>query len=345
MRSGRDIGTRIAARSAWCGLVLLLLAGMAIPALGQTRIWPVARIADRAEETVNLPDARGNVVASVSRDLMRKLLVVQERMQQQAGFEGELVVSDGRAPNAFAANARGRSIIGITAPMIDLLRDDLDAYAALLGHELAHHVQRHGQQRQSRAQSLGVAGALFGLALGAAGVRHAGSIANVGTMVLNSSYSRDEEREADRLGVDWMAAAGFDPEGALRLHERLLQSGGRGVPIPFLQTHPAGEERMARIRQQIAGLAPATNTAAPVIEAAAPVIETGVLQSAAFEPAAQAMDSQAPQPSAFETAARAMDAQAPQNVWPPPNWLPVVVPAEEPAIAVPVEFAAGNRPE
>jgi Zn-dependent protease with chaperone function len=311
MRTANEAKTRIAARSAWCGLAFLLLAGMAIPVLGQMRTWSVARIADRAEETVNLPDARGNVVASVSRDLMRQLLLVQERMQQQAGFAGELVISDGRAPNAFTVNARGRSIIGITAPMIDLLRDDLDAYAALLGHELAHLVQRHGQQRQSRGQSLGIAGALFGLALGTAGVRHAGSIANLGTAVVSSAYSRDEEREADRLGVDWMAAAGFDPEGALRLHERLLQSGGRGIPIPFLQTHPAGEERIARIRQQIAGLAPATIAAAPVIEAAAPVIETGT----------------------------------PQGNWPPPNWLPVVPPADQPAIAAPVEFAAGDRRE
>jgi predicted Zn-dependent protease len=239
---------------------------------------------------------------------MRELLQVQDRMQQQAGFAGELVISDGMAPNAFAANVRGRSLIGITAPMLDLLRDDLDAYAALLGHEIAHHVQRHGQQRQSREQSLGIARALFGLALGAAGVRHAGSIANLGTAVVSSSYTRDEERDADRLGVDWMAAAGFDPEGALRLHERLLQSGGRGIPIPFLQTHPAGEERVARIRRQIAGLATTTNAAAPAIEAAAPAIEAG----------------------------------APQSNWPPPDWLPVVPPAEEPAIAAPFEFAAGD---
>jgi len=328
MRTGNDIGTRIAARYAWGSLVLLLLAGIATPALGQTRFWPVARVADHAEPTVTLQDPRGRVVASVSRDLMRQLLVVQDRMQQQAGFAGELVISDGRTPNAFATDLRGRKIIGITTPMLDLLRDDLDAYAALLGHEIAHHVQRHGQQRQGRAQSLGIAGALFGLALGAAGVRHAGSIANLGTAVVSSSYSRDEEREADRLGVDWMAAAGFDAGGALRLHERLLQSGGRGIPIPFLQTHPAGEERLARIRQQIAGLAPAINAAA------------------------QATDAQAPQdtwpppnwlPVAFRADVPAAEAQ--HNPWPPPNWLPAALPADEPATAAPAEFAASDRRE
>jgi Zn-dependent protease with chaperone function len=344
MRTGNDVKIRIAARAAWYGLAFLLLAGIASAALGQTRLWPVARIADHAEPTVSLRDSRGNAVASVSRDLMRQLLVVQDRMQQQAGFAGELVISDGRAPNAFATELRGRKIIGITAPMLGLLGDDLDAYAALVGHEVAHHVRRHGQQRRERQQSLGLAGAIFGVALGAAGVRHAGTIADFGTLMVSLSYTRDEETEADRLGVDWMAAAGFDPNGALRLQERLLQA-GHGMPIPFLRTHPSGEERLARIQQQIAGLAPAVNAAVPVIEAAAPVIETGTPHGAAFNPAAQAMDSEAPQPSAFDTAARAMDAQASQSVWPPPNWLPVVAPAEEPAIAVPVEFAASNRPE
>jgi hypothetical protein len=102
---------------------------------------------------------------------------------------------------------------------------------------------------------------------------------------------------------------------------------------------------MARIRQQIAGLAPATSTAAPVIEAAAPVIETGTPQNAAFNAVAQAMDSGAPQRTAFDTAVRAVDAHAPQSTWPPPNWLPVVLPADEPASAGPLEFAASDRPE
>lgn len=328
MRKEDDAKARIAARSAWCGLAFLLLAGLASAALAQARMWPVARIAEHAEATVSLRDSRGNVVASVSRDLMRQLLQVQDRMQQQAGFAGELVISDARTPNAFAANVRGRSVIGITAPMLDLLGDDLDAYAALLGHEVAHHVLRHGQQRQSREQSLGLAGALFGLALGAAGVRHAGSIADLARVVVSTSYTRDEELEADRLGVDWMAAAGFDPNGALRLHERLVQT-GRGMPIPFLRTHPAGEERMARIRQQIAALPPAVNaTVQASDEAKAPEVEAPKI--AAVDTETASMVEPPPQSAPVNSAAQATDAQAPQSNWPPPNWLPVVPPATEP---------------
>jgi predicted Zn-dependent protease len=257
-----------AARSSWGGLAFLLLAGFSCAAPGQMRSWPAAGLANHVEENVRLLDANGNAVATVSRDLMRQILQVQERVQQPSGFAGELFIVNGKAPNAFAVSARGRSIIAITAPMLDLLADDLDAYAALLGHEIAHHVRQHAVERRSREQSMGVAGAVFGLALGAAGVRGGRAIADLGRAVVSRSYSRDDEREADRLGVEWMIAAGFDPEGALRLHERLLQLGQRGS-IPFLQSHPAGEERVAFIRQQIAHLAPSSMTAADEIRASA----------------------------------------------------------------------------
>jgi predicted Zn-dependent protease len=312
-------------------LAFLLLAGLVGSALGQARLWPVAHIADQPGEIAQLTDSRGRVVASVSRNLMRQLLVVQDRMQQQAGFAAELMISEDRAPNAFAATWRGRRIIGITAPMLGLLGEDLDAYAALLGHEVAHHVRRHGLQRQEREQSLGLAGAIFGLALGAAGVRHGRGIAEFGTLMVSLSYTRDEEREADRLGVDWMAAAGFDPNGALRLQERLLQT-GRGMPIPFLRTHPAGDERMASIRQQIAGLPPASNAVARAPDTVAQAVDATAQPSdttiQAPTTTAQPADAEALQRSALDPAAQVPHAEAPQSAWPPPNWLPVAAPPE-----------------
>lgn len=255
---------KAAARSAWGGLAIVLLAGLSCAATAQTRSWPAAGIASHPAEYVRLIDARGNAVATVPRDLMQQILQVQDRLQQTAGFAGELYITEGRGPNAFAINARGRSMIGITAPMLDLLGNDLDAYAALLGHEIAHHARQHAVERRSREQSLAGAGAIAGLLLGAAGVRHGAAIAHLGRSAVSSAYSRDDEREADRLGVQWMIAAGFDPEGALRLHERLLQR-GRGGAIPFLQSHPAGAERVQNIRHTIASLAPSTMSAADEI--------------------------------------------------------------------------------
>jgi len=254
-----------AARSSWGGLAFLLLVSFSCAASGQLRSWPAASIANDPAENVELRDARGNAVAIVPRELMRQILKVQERVQQPSGFAGELFIVTGKGPNAFAISARGRSIIAITAPMLDLLGDDLDAYAALLGHEIAHHAGQHAVERRNRQQSLAGAGAIAALLLGAAGVRGGGLIADLGTAAVSSSYSREDEREADRLGVEWMIAAGFDPEGALRLHERFLQF-SRGGSMPFLQSHPAGAERLESIRAQIAQLAPSSKTAANEIQ-------------------------------------------------------------------------------
>jgi predicted Zn-dependent protease len=257
-----------AARSSWGGLAFLLLVTFACAASAQTRSWPAAGIAHDPAEYVELLDARGNAVASVPRELMRQILQVQERVQQPSGFAGELFIVNGKAPNAFAVSARGRSIIAITVPMLDLLADDLDAYAALLGHEIAHHARQHAVERRTRGQSMAGAGAIAALILGAAGVRGGRMIADLGTAAISRSYSREEEREADRLGVEWMIAAGFDPEGALRLQERLLQR-GQGSAMPFLQSHPAGVERVENIRLQIATLAPSSKTAADEIRGSA----------------------------------------------------------------------------
>jgi Zn-dependent protease with chaperone function len=147
-----------AARSSWGGLAFLLLAGFACAASAQMRSWPAASIANDPAEHVELPDARGNAVATVPRELVRQILQVQERLQQPSGFSGELFIVTGKGPNAFAASVRGRRIIGITVPMLDLLGDDLDAYAALLGHEIAHHTRQHSVERRSREQSLAGAG-------------------------------------------------------------------------------------------------------------------------------------------------------------------------------------------
>ncbi|MBI3937309.1 MAG: SEL1-like repeat protein [Betaproteobacteria bacterium] len=245
---------------------LLLLAGFSCPAPAQTRSWMAAAIANQPAANVRLLGAKGDPVAIVRRELVQQLLAVLDRIQRPGGFAGELIITDGNHPNAFALSARGRSIIGITAPMLDLLGDDLDAYAALLGHEIAHHVRQHGAERRSREQALGAVSAIVGLILGAAGVQGGATIADFGRLIVSRSFSRDEEREADRLGVEWMAATGFDPEGALRLHERLLRAGAGGA-IPFLQTHPSGEERVDNIRRHIASLAPSGKTTAGEIRA------------------------------------------------------------------------------
>lgn len=83
-----------------------------------------------------------------------------------------------------------------------------------------------------------------------AGVPGAGLISGLGADVIESSFSRDDEREADAWGIDYMIAAGYDPWAAVRLHEKMLAQPG-GVGIPFLSSHPSGQERIENLKQLI----------------------------------------------------------------------------------------------
>jgi predicted Zn-dependent protease len=65
--------------------------------------------------------------------------------------------------------------------------------------------------------------------------------------VIDSVYSRDQEREADALGVEYMLANQYDAQGAIRLHELLLESASR-FRIPFLSSHPSSDERITNLR-------------------------------------------------------------------------------------------------
>lgn len=118
--------------------------------------------------------------------------------------------------------------------------------AGAIAHEVGHGVARHGTQRLSKAQEANI---LAGVVLGGdPGLveQLAAQIVAQGTF---ASFSRSDEREADRLGVRLMANAGYDPEGLARLLERLSeqeQSGGGGLTL--FRSHPMSAERVRNVR-------------------------------------------------------------------------------------------------
>jgi len=86
--------------------------------------------------------------------------------------------------------------------------------------------------------------------LGAAGVPGAGYITGFGADLIEAAYSRDDEREADALGIDYMIANSFDPGAAVRLHEKMLKLNDR-LRIPFLSSHPSSQERIESLKKLI----------------------------------------------------------------------------------------------
>ena len=125
--------------------------------------------------------------------------------------------------------------------LIDRLKVTDDELAAVMGHEIAHALREHGRERASAAAVeqglLAVGGALLGV--GDSGMQLAGIVADV---TINLPHSRTHETEADRIGVELAARAGYDPRAAVTLWQKMAQAGG-GAPPKFLSTHPSPQNR------------------------------------------------------------------------------------------------------
>lgn len=132
--------------------------------------------------------------------------------------------------------------------------------AAVIGHEIAHALREHGRERMSIAavQQVG----LMGLAVLAGSSSHQNAAAaGVQAAALGSNLffalpnSRQQEREADRIGLELAARAGYDPHAAISLWQKMSAAGG-ATPPEFLSTHPANEARIADLKQLIPSVMP-----------------------------------------------------------------------------------------
>lgn len=130
--------------------------------------------------------------------------------------------------------------------LIQKLNATDDELAAVMGHEISHALREHSREQISRQMgtqtAVGVVGALFGI--GELGQSVAGQVANV---TLNLPNSRLAETEADRIGVELAARAGFNPQAAVTLWEKMSKVGG-GQPPKWLSTHPPHEDRINDLR-------------------------------------------------------------------------------------------------
>lgn len=125
--------------------------------------------------------------------------------------------------------------------------------AAVIGHEIAHALREHSRERMSRAyaEQLALAGIAFATGAGETTMQLASQVAAV---TFSLPHSREQEAEADRIGLELMARAGFDPNAAVTLWQKMSKLGG-GTP-EFLSTHPSGESRIRDLQQNIPRVLP-----------------------------------------------------------------------------------------
>lgn len=249
---------------ALCGRVALSIALAAAlvsgcASSGPRNAWDVSQAAQLPNDRVNLLRQDNGVAATLSHSQIRQMLDIEQRVQSAAGVSALLYVAEMNQPNAFAVAKDGVNYVVVTIPMVDLLGADPNQWAALFGHELGHVVKGHQSASESRGAVLEVMQFAAGIALGLA---HApvgsGYLVDFGAGAINAKFSRDQEREADALSIGYMRATGFDPHGAVRLQQTLLAS-AHGVSIPFLESHPSGQERIRNLQALIDQGTPTTD--------------------------------------------------------------------------------------
>lgn len=204
----------------------------------------------KSQQTVSRDARQTGYVTCVVNAIVRELPAEQQRI----GWESALFVDEN--PNAFALPG-GK--VGVYTGIFTVARNQ-DQFAAVIAHEIGHVIARHHDERITRqagaSGALQVVGSLlgsrYGEGVGNAAVQGGGIAAQAGFLLPGS---RTQESEADVVGQELMAKAGFDPRQAVDLWQNMMAASA-GRPPQWLSTHPDPQNRIGELQRRAAGLVP-----------------------------------------------------------------------------------------
>lgn len=120
--------------------------------------------------------------------------------------------------------------------------------ATIMGHEMAHALREHARERMGKTAATRIGAGLLSSLLGLGGAGDA--LLSMGGQLLTLRFSREDESEADIVGMELAARAGYDPAAGITLWQKMLSAGG-GTPPKLLSTHPPGENRIRDIQGKL----------------------------------------------------------------------------------------------
>ena len=243
----------------------VLAAGAAVvaPALAQVdvgksstfrKLVPAEQIEGAATQQYAqmLAQARAqNVLATDSNTQLQKLRLIAQRIIPHTGqwndrardWKWEINLIRDKQINAFCMPG-GK--IAFFSGILDQLKLSDDEVAMVMGHEMAHALREHARAQIGKTQATGLGlsltAQLFGL----------GDLGNLGaralTQLASRKFSRDDEAEADLVGMELAARSGFSPQAGSTLWRKMAAaSGGKKGALPFLSTHPSGPDRIREL--------------------------------------------------------------------------------------------------
>jgi len=201
-----------------------------------------------AEGRLNVDGATNARVQAIAQRLIHQVGVFRPDAAQ---WKWEVNVQRNDELNAYCMP--GGKIM-VYSGLVDKLKLDDAELATVVGHEMAHALREHSREAVSRAYGqqigLGVLGAITGI--GDAGVQLAGMVSEV---TFNLPRSRTQESEADRIGLELMARAGYDPHASITLWRKMGAAAKSDTP-GFLSTHPASATREADLQALLPRVVP-----------------------------------------------------------------------------------------
>lgn len=202
--------------------------------------------AARSQRKLDTNPARTARVQQITSRLVAQAVKV---VPESANWQWQVHVLDDPSVNAWCMPG-GK--MAVYTGLIEKLNPTDDELAQVIAHEISHALLQHGRERMSRAVATNAALAIGSIA---AGVNLSG-LENVAMVALELPNSRTAETEADRLGIEIAARAGFDPNAAISLWQKMAKLGGGGGGPEWLSTHPSDQTRIANLQQMVPKVMP-----------------------------------------------------------------------------------------
>lgn len=137
--------------------------------------------------------------------------------------------------------------------ILDQLKLNDDEVAMIMGHEMAHALREHARERMGKSAATNIGASLLSQLLGLGDLGQ--TVAGLGVELLNLRFGREDESEADLVGMELGARAGFDPRAGITLWQKMAVA-NKGAPPQWLSTHPAGATRIADMERNLPRVMP-----------------------------------------------------------------------------------------
>jgi predicted Zn-dependent protease len=193
----------------------------------------------QAAHKLNINSSQTQRVRAIAQRLIPHVAVFRPDATQWAW---EVNVLDDAQVNAYCAPG-GK--IAVYTGLISKINATDDELAAVMGHEIAHALREHARERASKQQVTGLGAVLLGVATGT----DPNAYNTMGTLLFTLPNSRDNESEADRMGLELAARAGYNPQAAITLWQKMGAASSGNAPPQWLSTHPNDQARIADLQK------------------------------------------------------------------------------------------------